>query len=149
MLHIYSTVPLTPDREATVLGSAELPNLKWSASGTHPTSADRQTNSGWAVSHWKTVSIRPTTSLYPGPGGGSLLFQGPYQRSQKYQGGNEANSDICQVIFHPDELIFSPFIPTGNAGKTDPSAGVGATPAYQAPTKTATPKISTQDHWGG
>ena len=55
-------------------------------------------------------------------------------------GGNEAASDVCQVIFQPDNPEFSSTVPTNDTVSIDPPAGDGAAPSDQATTKTATPE---------
>ena len=51
----------------------------------------------------------------------------------------EAAPVLCQVLFHKDEPLFSPAIPTNYVGGTAPPAGA----------KTVTPKSDTQTDIGG
>ena len=82
--------------------------------------------------------------LYPGIGGRLVQFQSPQPKRANIRGGcNESALDVCRLIFHPDEPIFNPAVPTKNADRTDPQAGSGASPEAQTPTNTATPKSDT------
>ena len=129
------------DRNSKVLGSAELTRQKQYARIPPHTHADQKTESIRAVDHQKTVAIRTTAPIYPGPGGGSVLFQGPRPMGSKIPGGgDEAALDVFQVIFYPDDLTISPAAPTNNTGKTDPPYGTRAVPMAQYPTNIITPK---------
>ena len=116
----------------------------WSVSGPTPSSSDRKTDYVQTVPHQKTVPIRPTTSLYTGTGGGSILFQGPLSTGAKIFGrGNEATLGVFRVIFHLDNPSLLPAVPTNYACGTDPLAGAGAAPMSPATTETNAPKIAT------
>ena len=56
----------------------------------------------------------------------------------------KATPVICQVVFHQDNPVFSPSIPTNDAVRNTSPAGTAASPAAQVPTKTATPKSAIQ-----
>ena len=50
---------------------------------------------------------------------------------------------LLWVVFHQDELVSSPAVPTEDVIGITPPAGTGAAPAAQAFTNTATPKTAT------
>ena len=74
----------------------------------------------------------------------STISRPPSNRAKITGGGSdEADTDVCRVIFHPDNSTPSPTTPTTNVVETDPLAGASATPVDQAPNKTANPESIT------
>ena len=60
---------------------------------------------------------------------------------------NKFSPVLCQIVFHQDEPVFSPTVPTDDVGGKDQLAG--AAPASQVSTETSTPEIDTPMAIGG
>ena len=89
-----------PDHDAKVLGGAAHTCGKQYASSLNTSSSDRKTESIRSVVHWKTVLIIPTTPLYPGPGGGYIIFQGPRPTGEKISVGGRVQGRLRRLLSH-------------------------------------------------